>query len=71
MLLNNLELSFDRQEGSKYIFINQAGQEVILEKDIFSETEMPNKKIFLSMDIEPLVSATEDKKKTLNEILGS
>lgn len=69
MLLDNLELSFDRQESGKYIFKNKDNLEISIAEDFFKEWQANNKKFFLAMDFAPMFSSDQNKKNLLNEIL--
>ncbi len=71
MLLNNLELSFDRQEDKKYIFKNSKGIEIALDINLFDDFQGQAKDIFLAMDFLPMVFAEEDRKNLLNDILNN
>lgn len=71
MLLNNLELSFDREEEDKYIFKTEVGEEIAVDKKLIENFQDQGKKTFLAMDDVPLVFADDDKKSLLNEILGN
>jgi len=70
MLLNNLELSFDRQEDKKYIFKTAQGAEIAIDIALFGNYEDQGKKVFLAMDNLPLIFAEEDRKNLLNDILS-
>jgi len=71
MMIKNLQVEFDRQEGDKLIFKSEAGAEVAVTDYLLDGQEYKSKKIYLGVDAEPMVSSTESKKDTLNELLNN
>lgn len=71
MLIKNLQVIFDRQEGDKLVFKSEAGAEIAVTDYLLEGQDYQGKKIFMSVDTEPLVSSLENKKDTLNEILNN
>ncbi len=69
MLVNNLELSFQKIEADKIFFLDTNKQEIILPKNIFSTDLEPEAKVFLSIDSQILLTSIENQKDVLNELL--
>ncbi len=67
MLVKNLELSFDRQEGDKIVLRTESGAEIIVD-DYLLEGLEKDKKLYLNIDYQAL-EANEDSKQLLNDIL--
>ncbi len=69
MLVNNLELSFQKIEADKIFFLDANKQEIILPKNIFSTDFESEAKVFLSIDSQILLTSVENQKDVLNELL--
>lgn len=69
MLVNNLELSFQKIEADKIFFLDANKQEIILPKNIFNTELEPEAKVFLSVDSQTLLTSVENQKDVLNELL--
>ncbi len=70
MLLNNLELTWQKTEADKIFFLDANNQEIVLPKNIFKNDFDQNAKVFLNIDSQALVSDAENKKDVLNELLS-
>lgn len=71
MIIKNLQLKFDRQEGDKVILKTEAGAEVWLTDYLLDEWADRQREIFLGVDREPMLGSMENKKDTLNELLDN
>ncbi|MBT4850216.1 hypothetical protein HON36_05195 [Candidatus Parcubacteria bacterium] len=71
MLIKNLELSFDRQEGDKVILKTGSGAEVALAEFLLDEYKDKGKKLYLSLDEKIIMSSDSSQKEVLNELLDS
>lgn len=69
MLVNNLELTWQKTEADKIFFIDSNNQEIVLPKNIFKNDFDQGAKVFLSIDSQVLISDAENKKNILNELL--
>lgn len=69
MLVNNLELVFQKIEADQIFFLDTNNQEIVLPKNIFKAEFSQGDKVFLSIDAQTLVASTENKKDILNELL--
>lgn len=69
MLLNNLELTWQKTEADKIFFLDANNQEIVLPKNIFKNDFDQGAKVFLSIDSQVLISDAENKKDVLNELL--
>lgn len=70
MLIKNLLLKFDKEQAGKLIFLTDNNISIDFPVDIFPLDFDRQKTIYLSMDLLPLLSSTENKKKLLNELLN-
>ncbi len=71
MLIKNLELSFDRQEGDKVVLKTESGAEVALAEFLLDEYKDKSKKLYLSLDEKIIMSSDGSQKEVLNELLDS
>ena len=66
MIINNLELSFDRQEGNNLFFKTQSGQELVIAESLLGDSLDKNQKLYLNLDSQKISGQAKD---VLNEIL--
>lgn len=69
MIINNLELTFDKQEEGRLVFKTDSGAEISIEEYLLKDFDK-NKKVYIALDEQPLVSSQENKKEILNEVLN-
>ncbi|MBT4209701.1 MAG: hypothetical protein HOE19_02190 [Candidatus Komeilibacteria bacterium] len=66
MIINNLELFFDRQEGNNLFFKTQTGQELVIDEGLLVDFSDRDKKVYLNLDSQQTSNQPQD---VLNEIL--
>lgn len=66
MKINNLELFFDKQEGTNLLFKTSSGESVAIDKKLLVDFSDKDKKIFLNLDSEQHTNKAQE---ILNEIL--
>lgn len=66
MIINNLELSFDRQEGTSLFFKTNLGEEISIDEKLLTNFVDRNQKLFLNLDSQEIFGQSKD---ILNEIL--
>ncbi len=70
MLINNLELSFDRQSDDQIVFKTDLGVEIFIPAKLLEKYVDHDKKIYLAADYQFLKSMADNQKDTLNELLN-
>ena len=66
MIINNLELSFDRQEGTSLFFKTSLGEEISIDEKLLTSCSNRDQKLFLNLDSQEIFGQSKD---ILNEIL--
>lgn len=66
MIINNLELSFDRQEGTSLFFKTSLGEEISIDEKLLMSFSNRDQKLFLNLDSKEIFGQSKD---ILNEIL--
>jgi len=66
MIINNLEIFFDRQEGSSLFFKTNSGQKIVIDEKLLENFSGGSQKLFLSLDDKQILGQAKD---VLNEIL--
>jgi hypothetical protein len=66
MIINNLEITFDRQEGQNLFFKTSSGEEIVIDEKLLANFSDRDQKLYLNLDSEQSSSQTQD---VLNEIL--
>ena len=66
MIINNLELFFDGQEGNNLFFKTQSGQELVITESLLGDSLDKNQKLYLNLDSQKISGQAKD---VLNEIL--
>ena len=66
MIINNLELFFDRQEGTSLFFKTNSGQEVVIDEKLLDNFSDKEQSLFLNLDSKENLGQPQD---VLNEIL--
>ncbi len=70
MLIKNLLLKFDKEQGGKLSFLTDNNISLDFPADIFPADFDRQKSIYLSVDFSPLLNSSENKKQLLNELLN-
>ena len=70
MLIDNIELSFDRQIDDRLVFKTELGVEISIPAKLLRKNIDHDKKIYLASDYQPLKNMTDSQKDTLNELLN-
>lgn len=68
MIINNLELFFDKQEGEKVFFKTGSGEVVVIDEKLLYNFVDKQQKLFLNLDNKEITSKPQD---VLNEILDT
>lgn len=68
MLLDNLTVNFDREEGGRLIFQANDGSEIVLAKNLINTQLKKGDLFYLSLNGQPL-AGTDKAKQILNELL--
>lgn len=71
MIIKNLLLKFDQEQDGKLLFLTDNNFSVSLPTDLFPADFNRQGEIYLSVDSSPLLTAIENKKELLNELLNS
>lgn len=66
MIINNLELSFDRQVGASLFFKTNLGEEIVIDEKLLTNFVDRKQKLFLNLDTKQIFGQSKD---ILNEIL--
>jgi len=66
MIINNLEIFFDRQEGTNLFFKTSSGKELVIDESLLVDLSDKNQKLYLNLDSKQSSSQAQD---VLNEIL--
>lgn len=66
MIINNLELFFDRREGANLFFKTSSGQEIAIDEKLLENFSDKEQKLFLNLDSKQMSGQAQD---VLNEIL--
>jgi|GEM_PF-2771228 len=68
MIINNLELFFDKQEGQKTFFKTSSGETVVIDAKLLYNFVDKKQKLFLNLDEKELLGKPHD---VLNELLDT
>lgn len=66
MIINNLELSFDRQVDTSLFFKTNLGEEIVIDEKLLANFVDRKQKLFLNLDSKQIFGQSKD---ILNEIL--
>jgi len=66
MIINNLELFFDKQEGTSLFFKTSSGESVAIDEKLLADFSDREQKLFLNLDSKKNLGQPQD---VLNEIL--
>jgi hypothetical protein len=66
MIINNLEIFFDRQEGANLFFKTSSGKELVIDESLLVDLSDKNQKLYLNLDSKQSSSHAQN---VLNEIL--
>lgn len=68
MIINNVEIFFNKEVGDKLFFNTNSGEEIIIDKKLLRDFSDKDKKLFLTLGREKLLESPTD---VLNDILES
>ena len=66
MIINNLEIFFDKQEGANLFFKTKSGKELVIDESLLEGFSDKNQKLYLNLDSKQSSGQAQD---VLNEIL--
>ncbi|MFA6308099.1 MAG: hypothetical protein WCS88_02665 [Patescibacteria group bacterium] len=68
MIIDNLELNFDRQEGKSLFFKTRSGESIVIDEKLLFGFSDRQQKVFLNLDFRQHTKQAQD---ILNEILDT